>query len=403
MGAFRSACDAGPAQFGGWIQVNHWRLVAGRAQAFECGYERRTATGRLSSDLSAPPVRTQVAARCRDGFCSTAAWLCSSAMGSLAAGKSASTGGWSAGSSAHPQVRLPIPGRKAALCRTRSACPATRVVAPERAHGEFSNVAAGALSIWLPLPAGSGALPEVVPGLRRPRRAAANARTSHLMQPASRSCHNEAGKHGLASPRSSTRGNPQGRARCENGASHQMKYPRVHEASHGSAYHRGISDSSRQERHHNHRFKTVAEEFGLDLCRDPVFGWSRSSLTAETASFCCETLACLTVALRESRAPGQPVDVGSAGPARNRHARVSVRTSDPQPRQRICCPSGHLQRLREAPKPHPAGARTPPTTSRTDQRTTRRGLSGARAAKGSVDGALQWSANVWSRLFAPSR
>ena len=91
----------------------------------------------------------------------------------------------------------------------------------------------------------------------------------------------------------------------------------LHEAAHGSAYHRGISDTSRQGRYHNHRFKTVAEEFGLDLCRDPVFGWSRSSLSAETASSYSETLACLTVALTQSDAASLPVGVGSGGTARN--------------------------------------------------------------------------------------
>ena len=65
---------------------------------------------------------------------------------------------------------------------------------------------------------------------------------------------------------------------------HPMQYPRFHEAGHSVAWQRGIKDTSRQGRYHNHRFLTVAEELGLQVQRDAVFGWTQTDLRASTAA-----------------------------------------------------------------------------------------------------------------------
>jgi hypothetical protein len=65
---------------------------------------------------------------------------------------------------------------------------------------------------------------------------------------------------------------------------HPMQYPRFHEAAHSVAWRRGITDTSRQGRYHNHRFRTVAEELGLQVERDSAFGWSQTHLRASTVA-----------------------------------------------------------------------------------------------------------------------
>ena len=45
-----------------------------------------------------------------------------------------------------------------------------------------------------------------------------------------------------------------------------------------------MKDTSRQGRYHNHRFRTVAEELGLQVERDSAFGWTQTQLRASTAA-----------------------------------------------------------------------------------------------------------------------
>ena len=72
----------------------------------------------------------------------------------------------------------------------------------------------------------------------------------------------------------------------------------LHEAAHALAWQRGaIKDISRQGRYHNQRFKTIAEEVGLDVSRDPLFGWSSTTVPATTASRYEDALAVLERAL----------------------------------------------------------------------------------------------------------
>ena len=48
----------------------------------------------------------------------------------------------------------------------------------------------------------------------------------------------------------------------------------LHEAAHALAHRRGVKDTSRQGRYHNQRFKTIAEELGLEVEHHPSLGWS---------------------------------------------------------------------------------------------------------------------------------
>jgi hypothetical protein len=48
----------------------------------------------------------------------------------------------------------------------------------------------------------------------------------------------------------------------------------LHEAAHGLAYARKLSDTSRQGRYHNRRYATLAGELGLDVAHLGPLGWS---------------------------------------------------------------------------------------------------------------------------------
>jgi hypothetical protein len=71
----------------------------------------------------------------------------------------------------------------------------------------------------------------------------------------------------------------------------------LHEAAHALASTRGIHDASRQGRYHNRRFKTIAEEVGLEVSQDPPFGWCSTSVPASTAACYREALAVIERAL----------------------------------------------------------------------------------------------------------
>ena len=48
----------------------------------------------------------------------------------------------------------------------------------------------------------------------------------------------------------------------------------LHEATHGLAHARKLSDTSRQGRYHNRRYATLARELGLDVAHLDPIGWS---------------------------------------------------------------------------------------------------------------------------------
>ena len=84
----------------------------------------------------------------------------------------------------------------------------------------------------------------------------------------------------------------------------------LHEAAHSVANARGVRDTSRQGRYHNARFRAIAEELGLEVIRDPPFGWSSTAMPIATAARYCETLMLLEAALAGAppvRSDQQPI------------------------------------------------------------------------------------------------
>lgn len=75
----------------------------------------------------------------------------------------------------------------------------------------------------------------------------------------------------------------------------------LHEAAHAAAAARGVKDTSRQGRYHNAQFKEIGESFGLTLDRDPVIGWSLTTLGDDTADTYADTIAALGLAIRAHR------------------------------------------------------------------------------------------------------
>ncbi len=82
----------------------------------------------------------------------------------------------------------------------------------------------------------------------------------------------------------------------------------LHEAAHSLAHQRGISDTSRQGRYHNQRFKALAVELGLHVEHHPTLGWSPTTLPAATAGRYARAITELEAALTAYRAsePARP-------------------------------------------------------------------------------------------------
>jgi hypothetical protein len=91
----------------------------------------------------------------------------------------------------------------------------------------------------------------------------------------------------------------------------------LHEAAHGLAYARKVSDTSRQGRYHNRRYATLAGELGLDVAHLNPIGWSATSVPEQTAARYTGVLAELAEALVLWRHAEQ---ASSAGPGRSRNA-----------------------------------------------------------------------------------
>jgi hypothetical protein len=91
----------------------------------------------------------------------------------------------------------------------------------------------------------------------------------------------------------------------------------LHEAAHGLAYARTISDTSRQGRYHNRRYATLARELGLNVTHLDPIGWSATSVPEPTAARYAEVLAELAEALVLWRRAEQ---TSPTGPGRSRNA-----------------------------------------------------------------------------------
>jgi hypothetical protein len=71
----------------------------------------------------------------------------------------------------------------------------------------------------------------------------------------------------------------------------------LHEAAHGLADARGVKDTSRQGRYHNHRYARLASEVGLQVACDPATGWSQTTIPDQLAAVYAAELADLAAAL----------------------------------------------------------------------------------------------------------
>src|SRR5215218_5531859 len=91
----------------------------------------------------------------------------------------------------------------------------------------------------------------------------------------------------------------------------------LHEAAHGLAHARKVSDTSRQGRYHNRRYATLAGELGLEVAHLDPIGWSATSVPELTAARYVEVLAELGAALVLWRRAEQ---ADPAGPGRSRNA-----------------------------------------------------------------------------------
>jgi hypothetical protein len=58
----------------------------------------------------------------------------------------------------------------------------------------------------------------------------------------------------------------------------------LHEAAHGLAQARSITDTSRQGRYHNRRYATLAHELGLEVASVQPIGWSATTVPEQTAN-----------------------------------------------------------------------------------------------------------------------
>jgi hypothetical protein len=58
----------------------------------------------------------------------------------------------------------------------------------------------------------------------------------------------------------------------------------IHELAHAAAHAQGIKDTSNAGRYHNKRFKEIAEGMGITLEQVPTIGWSKTTLSPETAA-----------------------------------------------------------------------------------------------------------------------
>lgn len=112
----------------------------------------------------------------------------------------------------------------------------------------------------------------------------------------------------------------------------------LHEAAHGLAQVRDIKDTSRGGRYHNRKYKTLAQELGLEVVEVAPIGWSGTTLPEATALAYADVLDQLAGALVLWRIAEQP-DSGrrktrnllAAVCACSRRIRVAPRTLDEAP------------------------------------------------------------------------
>jgi len=85
----------------------------------------------------------------------------------------------------------------------------------------------------------------------------------------------------------------------------------LHEAAHGRAQVRGVTDTSGGGRYHNGRFRDLANAVGLEVTRQGNDGWAHTELAPPTVSAYAGTLSRLHSSLRiDGPPPGAPAGSG---------------------------------------------------------------------------------------------
>ncbi|HEV2809884.1 MAG TPA: hypothetical protein VGV93_05740 [Acidimicrobiales bacterium] len=72
----------------------------------------------------------------------------------------------------------------------------------------------------------------------------------------------------------------------------------LHEAAHGVAHARGVTDTSRGGRYHNRRYAAIAGELGLVAVQHPTLGWAQTTLASGTPERFAGELAAIEAALQ---------------------------------------------------------------------------------------------------------
>jgi hypothetical protein len=84
----------------------------------------------------------------------------------------------------------------------------------------------------------------------------------------------------------------------------------LHEAAHALALTRQISDTSRDGRYHNQRYRQLAHELGLEVRRDAQLGWSTTTLPPTTRARYEPVIGVIADAITLHRLPEPPPAVG---------------------------------------------------------------------------------------------
>jgi hypothetical protein len=140
----------------------------------------------------------------------------------------------------------------------------------------------------------------------------------------------------------------------------------LHEAAHGLARPRKVSETSRQGRYHNRRYATLARELGLDVAQVQPIGWSATSVPEHTATRYTEVLAELAAALVLWR---RAEEASLAGPLPPRPAPVAAAVVSEWPARSSSRPRSCAPPARNRPSPR--------TTRNVDAYPSTDGMAGA--------------------------
>jgi hypothetical protein len=117
----------------------------------------------------------------------------------------------------------------------------------------------------------------------------------------------------------------------------------LHEAVHMLAHARGITDTSRQGRYHNRRFRALAEEMGLVVEPDERWGWGKTRLVSRTRRWYAPVLAALNEVLHsypQARLPAAPEGLDEPPPP------AALRLQGTQGRLLLVCGCSPPRKLR---------------------------------------------------------